>query len=230
MAPLTDWVTPGSAAPDVDRELVRLRRVQYESAGIDAPDLASTPIEQWYRWHADAAAAGVAEPNAMVLGTVDPAGVPDARVLLVRDVSEAGFTFFTNYESVKSAQLAANPAASAVFSWLDLHRQVRVRGRVTQLDEAASDAYFASRPRGSQIGAWASPQSQVLTDRSELDARVSEIERRFEGIDVTRPPFWGGWRLVPDSVEFWQGRPNRLHDRLRYDRSVSGWSVGRLAP
>jgi pyridoxamine 5'-phosphate oxidase len=211
-------------------DVIRDRRVQYETAGLDVDDLLADPIDQWLAWHAEALSAGVAEPNAMVLSTVDGEGAPDARVVLVRGADQRGLAFYTSYRSVKSVQLDAAPAAAATFAWLDLHRQVRVRGRVERLAPDESDQYFALRPRGSQIGAWASPQSQPIADRAELDRRVAEIAERFEGRDVTRPPDWGGWRLVPHTWEFWQGRPSRLHDRLRYRIGDDGWLVDRLAP
>jgi pyridoxamine 5'-phosphate oxidase len=209
---------------------VRDRRVQYETAGLDVGDVDPDPIVQWHRWHAEAFEAGVAEPNAMVVATLDTDGTPDARVVLARGVDEQGFVFFTNFESVKSVQLAASPVAAATFAWLDLHRQVRIRGTVVQLPDTDSDAYFASRPRSSQIGAWASPQSQPIADRSELELRVAEVEQRFADDDVPRPPHWGGWRLRPSVFEFWQGRPSRLHDRLRYRLAGSTWTIERLAP
>ena len=224
-------MTVNSAADGrVGADIIRDRRVQYETAGLDVDDLDPDPMVQWERWHADAFEVGVAEPNAMTLGTVDADGTPDARIVLVRGADESGFAFFTNYESVKSRQLDAFGAASAVFSWLDLHRQVRVRGAVERLDAASSDAYFASRPRPSQIGAWASPQSEVIADRAELERLVAAVEERFAGSDVPRPPHWGGWLLVPDVFEFWQGRPSRLHDRLRYHRAGATWQISRLAP
>jgi pyridoxamine 5'-phosphate oxidase len=214
-----------------DRRLeIRDRRVQYETAGLDIGDVLPDPLEQWLAWHAEALEAGVAEPNAMVLSTVDADGSPDARVVLVRGADQRGLAFYTNYRSVKSVQLEAMPAAAATFAWLDLHRQVRARGSVERLTPDESDEYFAWRPRGSQIGAWASPQSQPIGDRGELDRRVAEISERFEGRDVTRPPDWGGWRLVPDQWEFWQGRPSRLHDRLRYRMIDGAWKIDRLAP
>ncbi len=206
------------------------RRVQYETAGLDVADLAADPAEQWHRWHREANDAGLAEPNAMTVATVDEHGTPDARMVLVRTVDQHGFTFFTNFESAKSLQLDQNPTAAAVFGWLDLHRQVRIRGSVERVSDAESDEYFASRPRGSQVGAWASPQSQVIRDRSELDDLVAVEEQRFVNADVPRPPHWGGWRLIPNQIEFWQGRPNRLHDRLSYRSVDGGWQVERLAP
>lgn len=215
---------------DEQRAQLRARRVQYETDGIDRAELADDPIEQWHRWHDDALAADLAEPNAMVLSTVDLEGRPDARVLLVRDANRFGFTFFTNYESAKSHQMTARPIASATFVWLDLHRQVRVRGRVERVSDAESDEYFASRPRPSRLGAWASPQSEVIRDRRELDDLVADVERRFGSGPVPRPSFWGGWRLVPDEFEFWQGRASRLHDRFRYRAEGDGWVIDRLAP
>jgi pyridoxamine 5'-phosphate oxidase len=206
------------------------RRVQYETAGLDLADVAADPLTQWQRWYAEASAAGVTEPNAMTVATVGLDGDPDARVVLARDVDERSVVFYTNLESAKSRQLGAHPAASAVFAWLDLHRQVRLRGPIEPVAADEADAYFASRPRGSQIGAWASPQSDVLASRAELDRLTAEFEARFVGGSVPRPPHWGGWRLVVDSAEFWQGRPSRLHDRIRYQQVPDGWQIERLAP
>mgnify|MGYP000159047536 FL=1 len=209
---------------------LRDRRVQYETAGLDLADLAATPIQQWHRWYGDAVEAGVAEPNAMTVSSNDAEGQPDARVVLAREVNDEGIVFYTNYESAKGIQLAGAPFASAVFAWLDLHRQVRVRGEIEVVSSEESDAYFASRPRESQIGAWASAQSQVITGREELEAAVVEMTQRFMGGDVPRPPHWGGLRIVPSTVEFWQGRPSRLHDRFRYAWAGTQWSISRLAP
>ena len=205
-------------------------RHEYETAGLDAADLAAHPLEQWRRWYDDAVAAGCTEPNAMTLATVDAGGRPDARYVLVRGVDERGLWFFTNTESVKGAQLAARPIAAVVFGWLELHRQVRLRGPVVALPRDEAEAYFASRPRSSRLASWASRQSTVLPDRPTLLAALAAAEARFRGDDVPAPPWIGCYRVEPAEVEFWQGRPGRLHDRLRYRRDGDGWAVDRLAP
>lgn len=207
-----------------------LRRVQYETAGLERDDLVDDPMMQWHAWHTDAFEAGDVEPNAMVLSTVDVHDHPDARSVLIRSADRHGFTFFTSYESQKSHQMTARPVAAATFGWLEQHRQVRVRGTVERVSDEESDEYFASRPRASQIGAWASPQSEVLRDRHELMELVTEYDRRFHDRTVPRPPHWGGWRLVPHEWEFWQGRPGRLHDRFRYRLDDEHWRIERLAP
>ena len=211
---------------------LRDRRVQYETAGLERTDLDVDPIVQWNIWYEGAANAGVAEPNAMTVSTIDKNFAPDSRVVLARSVDKNGFVFYTNYDSAKSLQLIANPVASAVFAWLDLHRQVRVRGTVQQVSEQQSDDYFASRPRESQIGAWASPQSQVIPDRNFIEARLIEVREKFGDKQISRPKTWGGWCIVPTAIEFWQGRPSRLHDRFVYTRPTSDslWRIERLAP
>jgi pyridoxamine 5'-phosphate oxidase len=205
-------------------------RIQYETAGLERTDLADNPVEQLTLWYHQAEEAGATEPNAMVISTLDGSGAPAARVVLARSIDSNGITFYTNRQSAKGQQLDADPRAAATFAWLELHRSVRITGVVTHASDAVSDAYFASRPRASQIGAWASPQSEAIADRGELDMRIQEAEQRFAGTDVARPPHWGGYVLSIDSIEFWQGRPSRLHDRFRYERQHDGWIINRLAP
>jgi pyridoxamine 5'-phosphate oxidase len=197
---------------------------------VEPGDLDPDPIVQFRRWLADAEAAGVAEPGAMVLATATPGGSPSARYVLLRGLDERGFAFFTNYQSAKAGDLEANPRAALVFGWDPLHRQVRVTGLVERVAASESDAYFASRARGSQIGAWASPQSGVLADRAQLEGLVAEANARFPGEEIPRPAHWGGYRVRPEVVELWQGRQDRLHDRLRYRRDGDGWAIDRLAP
>lgn len=211
---------------------LRDRRIQYETAGLDFADLDESPIQQWHAWYIEAAEAELPEPNAMAVGTIDAEGMPDSRIVLVRGFDDDGLTFFGNYNSAKGQQIDANPVASAVFPWIGLHRQVRVRGTVEMLPRHESDAYFASRPRDSQLGAWASPQSEVISGREVLNERHAEFAEKFAGVEVLRPPHWGGWLLVPEVFEFWQGRPNRLHDRFRYrrDDETQDWVIERLAP
>jgi pyridoxamine 5'-phosphate oxidase len=211
---------------------LRDRRIQYETAGLNFDDLDESPIQQWHAWYIEAVEAELAEPNAMAVSTIDVEGMPDSRIVLVRGLDDDGLTFFGNYNSAKGQQIDANPVASAVFPWIGLHRQVRVRGSIEMLPRHESDAYFASRPRDSQLGAWASPQSEVIEGRDILNQRHAEFAEKFAGVEVLRPPHWGGWLLVPEVFEFWQGRPNRLHDRFRYrrDDATQDWVIERLAP
>jgi pyridoxamine 5'-phosphate oxidase len=193
--------------------------------------LAADPVEQFSGWLADAAAAGLPEPNAMVLSTVSAAGRPRARTVLLKEHGQAGFVFYTNHTSAKAQDLAGHGQACALFPWYALRRQVIVQGAVTQMSQTDSEPYFHSRPHGSQIGAWASRQSSVVGSRAVLEEAYARLEERWpEGTPVPMPDFWGGYRIVPDLVEFWQGRVNRLHDRLRYRRDGAHWLVERLSP
>lgn len=204
-----------------------LRR-QYDGPPFDLDDLAPTWLEQFQRWLDDAVVAAVPEPNAMVVATADPAGAPSARTVLLRGVDERGFAFYTNLESRKGREALANPRGSCVFTWLGLQRQVVVRGAIERVDEAEADAYWASRPLPSRVSAAASPQSRVVPSREALDDARARVEG--QGAEPHRPAHWGGLRIVPDEVEFWQGRRDRFHDRLRFRRHGEDWVVERLAP
>jgi pyridoxamine 5'-phosphate oxidase len=205
-------------------------RTEYGERGIDLDNVDRDPLAQFRSWLSDAEQAGLAEPNAMAVSTVAPDGAPSSRFVLLRGLDERGFAFYTNHASEKAVEIAGNAQVALLFGWLALQRQVRVSGRAERFDDAEADAYFASRPRGSQIGAWASPQSAVLADRAELERLVGELERRFDGVPVPRPPHWGGYRVRPAAIEFWQGRRSRLHDRLRYVAADGAWRIERLAP
>ncbi len=218
----------------MDKAIGDLRK-EYQASGLNEADVDPDPFVQFERWFAEAVRAGLVEPNAMTLATATKDGAPSACMVLMKNVDaltsgERGFTFFTNYESRKSRELAENPRAALVFYWKELERQVRATGRVEPVSAAESEAYFASRPFESRIGAWASAQSRVLPGREPLEARFAQLQAEYAGKDVPRPPHWGGYRLIPDEIEYWQGRPHRLHDRLLYRRQGEGWGIVRLAP
>lgn len=206
----------------------RLRR-EYRNPPLERAALAGDPLEQFLLWFEHAVATGITEPNAMTLATADEDGRPSARVVLLKGVDE-GFIFYTNHRSRKGRELAANPYAALVFNWLDLARQVRITGSCARVADHISDAYWITRPSGSRLSAAASPQSAVLDDADDLQRRVDELAAQHPDGNVPRPDHWGGLRLVPDSVEFWQGRPDRLHERFRYRRAADAWIIERLAP
>ncbi|MBI1841904.1 MAG: pyridoxamine 5'-phosphate oxidase [Verrucomicrobia bacterium] len=210
--------------------LAGIRR-DYSLRGLDRSDLLPDPIAQFRVWLEHAVQAQAPEPNAMTLATVDAAGAPAARIVLLKGLDDRGFHFFTNYESDKAGQMEANPRVALVFHWIELERQVRVRGAVSRLTRADTEAYFSTRPRGSRLGAWVSRQSEVLADRAPLERRLAELEKRYPGEDIPAPSFWGGYAVAPVSVEYWQGRPSRLHDRFLYTRRPDGgWRIDRLSP
>ena len=204
-------------------------RQEYMRAGLHEKDLATDPLQQFERWFQDVLDAELPLPNAMTLATATAAGRPSARAVLLKGVDAGGFVFYTNYQSRKARELAENPYASLVFIWTQLERQVRIDGSIEKVSAQESDEYFASRPLGSRLGAWASPQSMVLPNRMTLAAKVGAIVLRY-GRNPPRPPHWGGYRLLPEAVEFWQGRTSRLHDRLLYTKQDRTWKIERLAP
>ena len=204
-------------------------RKEYMLAGLSDAEAARDPLEQFERWMNEALGHELPVSNAMTLATVTPEGKPDARIVLLKGIDAGGFVFYTNYESAKGLELAANPAGCLVFFWVELERQVRVTGQVEKVTAPESDAYYASRPLGARLSAWASAQSRPVPARRALEDALATVEK-LHGANPPRPPHWGGYRLVPDSIEFWQGRPNRLHDRLLYRREGTAWTLGRLAP
>lgn len=206
-------------------------RKDYTLNGLDLKDVLTDPVQQFRKWFDECLKANVAEPNAMTLSTIDLNNRPAGRIVLLKGVEEGGFTFFTNYNSNKGAHLAAHPFAALTFFWIELERQVRITGRIEKVSKEESDAYFAVRPRGSQIGAWVSEQSTELVSRESLNDRLTLFEEKFKDTEVPRPEHWGGYKLIPDSVEFWQGRASRLHDRIVYNLAENGnWTISRLAP
>lgn len=228
------WTPPADDAPARLADL----RVNYQAGTLEPADLPSHPLGAFVAWFSEAVASGMPEPNAMVLATADSTGQPSARTVLLKQADARGFVFYTNLESRKGSELGRNPHASCVFPWIALQRQVCVIGRAELIDRAEVAAYFSSRPRGSRLGAWASRQSTVLDDRSSLEQRYRDLEVAYPDDAIPVPEFWGGWLIVPETVEFWQGRVSRLHDRLRFRRvsqsaqldDPSGWTLERLSP
>jgi pyridoxamine 5'-phosphate oxidase len=215
-------MTPPLSIADLRREYARAR--------LDETDVSPDPFAEFARWFAEAQAAEAAEANAMVLATASPDGRPSARMVLLKGFDERGFVFFTDYRSRKGEELEANPYAALAFHWGELERQVRIEGTVTRTSPEESELYYRTRPLGSRLGAWVSHQSRTIASREVLEAKLREVEQRFDGRDLPLPPHWGGYRVRPECFEFWQGRESRLHDRIRYLREGEGWRIGRLSP
>ncbi len=211
-------------------ELIASLRRNYQSATLDISDVTSDPLKQFDIWFKNALESELLEPNAMILSTVSAEGVPSARTVLLKGLDGGGFTFFTNYESQKGKEIEANPNVSLLFLWLELERQVRVNGKAERIPESESYAYFKSRPADSRIGAWASKQSTTVPGRVYLEMKFAEYKKKFGDTEIPLPPFWGGYRVIPEKIEFWQGRPNRLHDRILYTKIENDWKIERLSP
>lgn len=215
---------------ELSKEMIQNMRQEYKSASLSEKDVNQNPIKQFEKWFSDAVKVQVVEPNIMTLATADKSGKPNARIVLLKGFDENGFSFYTNYLSSKGKDLKKNPQACLVFFWADLERQVRIEGRVEKLDKETSEAYFHSRPIGSQIGAIVSPQSQVIENRQILEQKVEELSALYESKVIPKPAHWGGYLVKPTAIEFWQGRASRLHDRLKYELVNGKWKISRLAP
>ena len=205
-------------------------RKDYQLQSLSEADVKQDPIEQFGKWWDEAIASAIDEVNAMTLATVNKEGKPDARIVLLKGYDEQGFVFFTNYQSSKGQQLSASPFATLVFFWKELERQVRIEGTCEKVSEQESDAYFHSRPEGSRLGAWASPQSSIIEGRHLIEKNLEQLQDQYKGSTIPRPPHWGGYRVVPTAIEFWQGRSSRLHDRIKYSKENNEWKIVRLAP
>lgn len=215
---------------ELSKEFLQSLRQDYRAATLSIEDVDPNPVNQFEKWFKEALNAQLFEPNVMTLATVDADMRPNARIVLLKGFDESGFSFYTNYQSNKGSDLEVNPHACLVFFWADLQRQVRINGDVVKLDEQSSTEYFHSRPIGSQIGAWASPQSRVIADRRVLEKKVEELSRQYEGQLIPKPEYWGGYLVKPHQIEFWQGRSSRLHDRIQYQKENGNWKISRLAP
>lgn len=216
--------------PNRDNYHIAHLRKNYQLMGLDENSIKTDPMEQFSQWFNAALESEITEPNAMILSTVSPEGSPSSRTVLLKGLEADGFIFFTNYESEKGRHIGNNDNVAILFLWLDLERQVRITGRAEKLPTPASETYFKSRPVDSQIGAWASSQSEVVPGREYLEKKFESMKQRFSDGEIPLPPFWGGYKVVPSKMEFWQGRPNRLHDRILYTRSGNGWKIERLSP
>lgn len=213
----------------INTDIASIRK-EYQQHALHENEVDVNPVQQFAKWWKAAIDSYIPEPNAMTLATCNLSGQPSARIVLLKTYTEKGFIFFTNYESRKGIEIEENPKAALIFFWKELERQVRIEGMVRKINEQDSDTYFASRPRSSKIGAWSSPQSQVISHREILDENVKQFEARFGEGDIERPPYWGGYIVEPKMIEFWQGRPSRLHDRIRYSLENTSWKIERLAP
>ena len=212
-----------------NNEISKLRR-SYSLKELSENSVLSNPISQFSVWMNEAISSNLLEPNAMILATASKEGIPSVRTVLLKGFDESGFVFYTNYESAKASNLIENPAASLLFLWLELERQIRITGKVEKASRVESEKYFSSRPRESQLGAWASKQSSVIASREVLEKKFEEMREKFEGKEIPLPPFWGGYRVIPNKIEFWQGRESRLHDRICYALEKEVWKIERLSP